>query len=399
MERAFARKLRRRILAFAACAGAFAIACNGLLGNEERFVDDRKDASRTRDGTSPDGDETDEGGTPKPCTSDLKTDQKHCGACGHDCLGGTCNDGKCQPFVIATAQTQPSHLVIESGVAFWTNQTGTVHRCEVAGCNGQPKYISGIDAGNALPTGLAVVGSDLFMLGYYSMAVDRCAITGCAVPSRIAQNLDYPNGLGADATGIYVKSANGGWFAKCALPDCAGGVTRIATRTTAGEVWQGFAMDEDYVYAIGGPNNTFDAAFLWRASKTQVNGQPERIGQDIVRPYSLVASGKAKGSYLYFIENGKTISRIAQTPGLFRTYFGHPDTEVGNLAVDDKYLYWTTGSGNVPPGAIRRCLLAGCPSTVETVVEKQNQPTSLVVTDKAIYWVEYGGGTVKGLAK
>jgi hypothetical protein len=394
---------RRALFALttAATACTLVMACNAILGNEERFPDERRDASSTtRDGKQPDGnDPTGEGGSTGPCTTDLKSDQKNCGSCGHDCLGGTCNDGKCQPFVIATGQTQPSHLVIDNGVAYWTNQVGSVHSCAVAGCNGQPKYVSGIDAGNALPTGLDVQGNDVFMLGYYSMAVDRCPITGCAVPARIAQNLDYPNGLGVDATGIYVKSANGGWFGKCALPDCAGGVTRIATRTTAGEVWQGFAMDEEFVYAVGGPNNTFDASFLWRAPKTAVNGQPEKIGENVVRPRSLLASGKDKGSFLYLVEGSKTIFRIAQSPGLFRTYFTHPDTEVGGLAVDNEYLYWTTSSGNVPPGAIRRCSLAGCGSTVESLVEKQNQPGSLVVTDKALYWTEFGGGTVKGLAK
>lgn len=36
------------------------------------------------------------------CETDLRTASQHCGACGHDCLGGECQDGVCQPLVIAS---------------------------------------------------------------------------------------------------------------------------------------------------------------------------------------------------------------------------------------------------------------------------------------------------------
>src|SRR5204863_597521 len=32
---------------------------------------------------------------------DLTSDAKNCGTCGHDCLGGTCMEGQCQPVLIA----------------------------------------------------------------------------------------------------------------------------------------------------------------------------------------------------------------------------------------------------------------------------------------------------------
>lgn len=35
-----------------------------------------------------------------PCETDLRSSSAHCGACGHDCLGGECKGGTCQPVVI-----------------------------------------------------------------------------------------------------------------------------------------------------------------------------------------------------------------------------------------------------------------------------------------------------------
>ncbi len=36
------------------------------------------------------------------CMTDTQTDPHNCGVCGHDCLGGACASGQCQPFQIAS---------------------------------------------------------------------------------------------------------------------------------------------------------------------------------------------------------------------------------------------------------------------------------------------------------
>ncbi len=47
---------------------------------------------------------------PNACV-DFKTDAKNCGACGHDCLGGTCLEGLCQPVAVASP-TQSYNMTI-----------------------------------------------------------------------------------------------------------------------------------------------------------------------------------------------------------------------------------------------------------------------------------------------
>src|SRR5262249_35132896 len=40
------------------------------------------------------------------------SDPHNCGLCGHDCLGGTCQSGQCQPFALATGMPSPMGGVV-----------------------------------------------------------------------------------------------------------------------------------------------------------------------------------------------------------------------------------------------------------------------------------------------
>ena len=61
------------------------------------------------------GENCDDGTTPADCAPDLATSSLHCGSCGHDCLGGPCVGGACQPVVIGVAPGgfHPTHLAID----------------------------------------------------------------------------------------------------------------------------------------------------------------------------------------------------------------------------------------------------------------------------------------------
>jgi hypothetical protein len=46
------------------------------------------------------------------CT-DTNTDPNNCGACGHNCLGGACVAGQCQPVILSANQSQPTFLTLD----------------------------------------------------------------------------------------------------------------------------------------------------------------------------------------------------------------------------------------------------------------------------------------------
>src|SRR5579859_7451290 len=53
------------------------------------------------DVTPADAPPPDASGDANPCGADLRNDPVNCGACGHDCLGGECSAGRCQPVTLS----------------------------------------------------------------------------------------------------------------------------------------------------------------------------------------------------------------------------------------------------------------------------------------------------------
>ena len=93
---------------------AFATACNTLLGHDSPdLAAVPSDASTTQDS---------EAGSSSPDACNVTKDNddpKNCGACGHDCLGGECTLGVCQPVRLADAGIHPMALVADADPNGW----------------------------------------------------------------------------------------------------------------------------------------------------------------------------------------------------------------------------------------------------------------------------------------
>ena len=67
------------------------------------------------------------------CAADVQNDAANCGFCGHDCLGGACTGGVCQPFAISPT-AYPEHLALSGGFAYWIDYvTRAVMRSDLSG--------------------------------------------------------------------------------------------------------------------------------------------------------------------------------------------------------------------------------------------------------------------------
>lgn len=136
------------------------------------------------DASGADGNET------KDCGAVLATDPRNCGRCGHDCLGGDCTAGQCQPFVIAGGLTGPGELALSESRIYWEtgDQFSTskdVVSCARGGCQGPPvSVISGLDDVKSL----LVAGDTLFFATFNSnaakSAVEACALSACPTTRR-----------------------------------------------------------------------------------------------------------------------------------------------------------------------------------------------------------------------
>jgi hypothetical protein len=368
-------------------------ACNAILGNEERFLDDR-------DGGAPGADVGDEASTADApaCIADLSRDPRHCGACGHDCLAGACEEGICQPFVLATDLPQPAHLVVEGGVLYWTNGDGTVRSCPTAGCNGAPKIVMTVVTGNPSLSGIAVSGGTVFVSGYYSQQIHTCPVEGCSRPTSLASNLQYPVSVKVDGVNAFWIDADRASVARCPLPSCAGGPITLATGPAA---WRSLSLDDQRAYWLAaGPVPNYSRAILYRADKDQIDGGPAKVADELPGATGILV----KGSTLYMTldgplpdsglpRDGRVVKLALRTNLQFPLATGQGQPR--GLALDEINVYWTTWGD----GSIRRCAIAGCNDEPTTLVTGQNQPVGPAVTGDAIYWTENLGGTLKGLAK
>lgn len=63
--------------------------------------------------------------TPGACDpSKLTEDTHHCGRCGHDCLGGACRGGACEPVVLASGFTEPFGIAVAGSVLLVGHASG-----------------------------------------------------------------------------------------------------------------------------------------------------------------------------------------------------------------------------------------------------------------------------------
>src|SRR5262249_2222002 len=76
----------------------------------------------------------------------LDSDSQHCGACGNDCLGGTCRAGACALATLASGYDSYLRIAVDAKNVYWTSfNDNIVAKCAIGGCNQQPTTL-GIDS-------------------------------------------------------------------------------------------------------------------------------------------------------------------------------------------------------------------------------------------------------------
>jgi hypothetical protein len=114
----------RRARAIGAASALLGLAGCGLIaGLSDHELDTRaQDGGLAEDRTN--GDVADLPDAPGfadgSCSNDLRIDPKHCGSCGHDCIGGECKAGACQPALVAeTDGGLPLRVAVIKDQIFW----------------------------------------------------------------------------------------------------------------------------------------------------------------------------------------------------------------------------------------------------------------------------------------
>lgn len=94
---------------------------------------------------------------------DLMSDGKSCGACGHDCLGGTCVNGQCQPMLIAQYIGNPQTIYVGGDAVYVTSDLGYIGRAKKDGSDLKALAMPGF-ASSAFYAGLLAEDGDRLFL-------------------------------------------------------------------------------------------------------------------------------------------------------------------------------------------------------------------------------------------
>jgi hypothetical protein len=360
--------------ALTSLVAAVAVACS-------RF-DAAEDTDATQDGASNEAEQPGadaDAGCPPPSTAtpcaDTDRNPRHCGACGHDCLGGACESGVCLPTTVAAGLSAPIAVVVDRqscgrGKVFWATR----------GCEDDAGYgaihVAEKDGGDA-----RVIATAQCML---DLAADETHVVWGAYDQVGAARIEAEDvhvvssfpGNGAVPSGYLVSVAAGqAWWGStfgfalarhpldqptCAEPAClvvgvadhlrgiAATRTGVFWSTRNGAVW--FSND-------AGPGATL------------ANGEKAELA-------NLIVAGDA----LYWLSGA--IRRYSPAGGTVTILF----EDAKGLVVHGGQLFWTI---DTPMGGeVRTSNLDG--RNVQTIARGQISPSRIAADDVAVYWVNRG---------
>ena len=320
----------------------------------------------------------------------LSDNKLHCGQCGHDCLGGECFEGVCQPVLLASGIQKPYGLVKDSSFIYGTSDdaAGKLWKVSVDGCPTPAICASLISTTGTRYQDIAIDTDALYFTDKSADRVIRIEKTGqneCTLassqqtPVGIAVDDEYvywgaqtgdeiwraskscgagtppevfvastpsPQLVRLDSTGLYWTSLDGGQVSWASLDGTS--TEPVWSGTTPGDFMFGLAMDDQWVY--------------WRDGHQFPDSGTGRVAR----------APKDRSGGLEVLAEDQENPRY--------------------LAVDDTHVYWTSD------GAVRRTAKAGT-GGVETLAEGFPSAHGILVDGPAVYFCTYSGGELYKVAK
>jgi hypothetical protein len=405
----------RRILVRGATVAAFVLTgCSALIDINDIYFDENGPVAGRPDGGGVDS----EDGAVDPdadtsCQADTDNDSRHCGRCNHDCLGGTCEEGRCTAVKIASIPDAPlrrilgtdTHLFVSTFTATSTQPGGiwripkaggppehyvTVHKAEAMTLLGQTLYFTARDArfDDAGETG-----------GLYSCPL----ATGSPCTPTLVAPADNPLSATADQGKVYFPDQGAGNGIMAYAPsDPEAVVFRAGSdhRRAANLIVEG----EDAFYTRAFSEAPVHAALFHLLPDS---GRVELLRYDSPAARDGVLLATPDAFYVTMHESDTELAkgflrRVPRVDGLLPCEYGGRNQRPFGVHVDASRVYWTNmGEGRLPytKGAVVSCELEGCCTDPDILWASDARPAAMVGDDEALYWIHMTDGTVWKIAK
>ncbi len=380
---------------------ALIFGCNAVIGDRDIFLSESEatesnvtsqgDGGIAKDAT-PDLGPLPPAPDPEPtCRADLKTDAKNCGRCGHDCLGAPCNVGVCAPTTLATGLENPANISLSATHVYVTTY-GDERVLEIPKNGGATRELAKAQTN---VWGVLASGTTLYWANShypyepqeatYKGGIWSCELPACATP-KLVTPADFPNIIVLQDGNLYFTEENTGAVVRV-KPDGTGRTT-IATNTTSPF---GIAADKTHVY--------------WTSYQPQLYRAPVGGGgQETVGPqgtfragYIAVDADRVYWAYSERAGTGRVVSAAKNNLAAPRIEYGSEENnkEPVGIAVDDKFVYWSThgtkdGTIALGDGQVLACPKKGCPASGPTVLMKElARAYGIAVDNTHVYVAEY----------
>ena len=337
-----------------------------------------------------------------PSCIDTQTTATDCGTCGHDCGGGLCQQGHCQPVTLHDGlDTVPYGVAAAGNAVFWA-RVGAVESCPAAGCGANPPTVVNADAttGGAPLTGTTIVSDGNFVEwlaydpnmqspGYPGPVMYGCHAAGCGGQNPTLGSATSPMAqLALVDTTLYASIGNpGGMIRTCTIGSCSGDPLSTYIASSGVDTGFGIVADAAFVYFTAGNDPVLGGAI-----KCPLAGCPTPASSRIQLFGHALFLAIVDGT-LYSATTDDTIVGCDAINGCG----GQPNvlasSQVGITAFvadGDRLFFAIGGSTDSADGELRACALPDCAGGPTPLVSGEPRPVSLAVRDGFLYWANAG---------
>lgn len=326
------------------------------------------------------------------CEESLASSQHHCGACGHDCLGGACLEGVCQPFALHHESGQPWSMALSPTHVVWMNSDGRVEKIPKKG--GPVTLLTELTFN---PGYMQVLGEQVYLASYGGVAVKRVPLAGGALVD-LTPGTAGGTGLAVDSDFIYWGSYQvGQWPSQGKVvrsPRGGGGPVQVLAE---GQRYAAsMAVDGSHLYWTDNTGEE-EAGPVGGLRRVPLGGGAV---ETLFASHALGAVA-LDGTHAYVIYGGTTKASWADG-ALLRVPLGGGAVETlveklngaNRVALDEESAYYTEAYAQ----AVRRVSKAGG-SVTTLAVNVDGNPQDIAVDTRAVYWVDPGNGKIMSVVK